>query len=130
MMEKVTLYKVTITKAYVASKELGTHFSLSPWGNDTDHYEGYDDGGKQYEMPKGFCIAESNSGSLDFYGPDGNHYALSTVGNHPMISNGHEDIHLEQLPVPMTKLEICELFEGKPELKDAIRRVRALNTPR
>ena len=47
-----------------------------------------------------------------------------------LMNNGHEDIHLEQLPVPMTKLEICDLFEGKPELKDAIRRVRALNTPR
>ena len=93
-MERVTIFKITVTKAYVASMELGSHFSLSPWGSDTDHYEGYDDGGKQYALPEGFSVAESNSGSFEFYGPDGDHYAMATVGNHPMITNGHQNIHL------------------------------------
>jgi len=44
-----------------------------------------------------------------------------------LMNNGHEDVHLETLPRPMTKLEICDLFEGDPELDDAIRRVRILN---
>ena len=95
-MQTVTIYKVTITKAYVASMELGTHFSLAPWGNNTAHYEGYDNGGKAYELPQGFNIAESNGETLEFYGPDGDHYALATVGNHPMITNGHREIHLHQ----------------------------------
>ena len=96
-MTTVTIYKVTITKAYVASMEFGTHFSLSPWGNDTDHYEGHDDGGRQYKMPEGFKVVESKGGSLEFYGPDEDHYALSTAGNHPMITNGHQDIHLHKV---------------------------------
>ena len=96
-MKKVTLYKVTITKAYIASMELGSHFSLSPWGMDTAEYGGYDDGGKEYEMPNDFCVAESNGGSLEFYGPDGIHFALATVGNHPMITNGHQNIHLKTI---------------------------------
>ena len=44
-----------------------------------------------------------------------------------LMNNGHEDVHLETLPHPMTKAEICDLFEGDPKLTDAIRRVRSLN---
>ena len=44
-----------------------------------------------------------------------------------LMNNGHEDIYLETLPQPMTKAEVCDYFEGKPELDDAIRRVRFLN---
>lgn len=47
-----------------------------------------------------------------------------------LLNNGHEDIHLETLPRPMSKREICDYFEGKPELADAIRRVRTLNPAR
>lgn len=74
----VKIYKKTITKAYVASMELGTFFSLSPWGNDTDHYEGYDDGGKLYELPEGFKVAESNGGTLEIYDAKGTHYELTS----------------------------------------------------
>jgi hypothetical protein len=51
---------------------------------------------KSYEIPEGFTLNESKGGSLEFYGPDGSHFALTTKGTHPMITNGHKNIHLHR----------------------------------
>jgi len=54
-MNTITLYKVTCTKAYQILEQ-GTGYSLRPWGDNTDHYEGYDDGGKLYGLPEGYTV--------------------------------------------------------------------------
>lgn len=69
-MKTVKLYKITCTKAFVASAELGSGFSLTPWGNDTEYYEGYDDGGKDYILPDGYEVAKSNGGTMEIYKGD------------------------------------------------------------
>lgn len=57
-MKTVMIYKVTCTKAYFASQEIGEGFSLTPFGQNTPHYEGYDDGGKLYVLPDGYEVSE------------------------------------------------------------------------
>jgi hypothetical protein len=96
-MKKVTIYKITVTKAYVASMELGTRYSLSPWGENTTEYEGYDDGGHQYELPEGFFVAESQGGSLEFYGANDAHFVLASAENLPMLTDGDQDIILHKV---------------------------------
>ena len=65
-MNTVTIYKVTCTKAYQISEQ-GTGYSLNPWGSNTAHYEGHDDGGKLYGLPEGYTVAESRGGTDELY---------------------------------------------------------------
>lgn len=67
-MKTVILYFVTCTRGYMAD-ERGSGYSLRPWGNNTEYYEGDDDGGKHYELPEGYHIAESVSGEYKIYDP-------------------------------------------------------------
>lgn len=66
----VTIYSVTCTRAYIASMELGTRYSLTPWGADTDDYEGHDDGGQDYLLPDGYELAETQYGEPMIYRGD------------------------------------------------------------
>jgi len=54
--DKLFLYKVTCTKAYLAFDELGDNYSLTPWENNTTYYEGYDDGGRWYILPENIVV--------------------------------------------------------------------------
>ena len=65
-MKKIKLYKVTCTKSYMISEQ-GENYNPYPWGNDTQEYKGYDDGGNYYVLPEGYEIAESNSGKVEIY---------------------------------------------------------------
>jgi hypothetical protein len=58
--------------------EQGTGYSLQPWGNNTDHYQGHDDGGKDYTLPEGYTIAQSNGGTVEIYDEQGNHCEIIT----------------------------------------------------
>ena len=51
-MTTVKLYQVTVTKSYMMDEQ-GTGFSLKPWGDNTIHYEGYDDGAKSTSCQRG-----------------------------------------------------------------------------
>lgn len=76
-MKTVKLYKVTCTKAYMMSEQ-GCGYSLIPWGSDTSYYEGYDDGGKEYALPDGYKIGESDAGDLAIYDADNKHCDIVT----------------------------------------------------
>lgn len=84
-MAKVKIYRVEVEKAYMA-EEQGFGFSLSPWGENTQEYEGSDDGGKDYILPSGFEVAESNFGSMEIYDEKGNHCPLTKYYDSPAIA--------------------------------------------
>ena len=73
----VTIYEIECSRAYSMSEQ-GVGYSLSPWGSNTEYYEGDDDGGEEYDLPDGFEVAESNAGTLEIYVPDGSHYSLTS----------------------------------------------------
>ena len=75
-MGTVKLYKVECTKGFYAD-ETGNGYSLTPWGENTEVYEGGDDGGADYLLPFDFEVAESNSGSPEIYDEKGSHCTLS-----------------------------------------------------
>ena len=68
-MQKIRIYKVTITKSYMADEQ-GVGYSLRPWGNDTDYYQGYDDGGQWYNLPERYSVKPSNAGLIEIYGAE------------------------------------------------------------
>lgn len=94
-MTKVKIYKVTCTKAFMMDEQ-SEGFSLAPWGNNTEYYEGFDDGGKDYDLPDGFELAETIDGTLAIYkGKD--HYDLAKWHNSPMLTDGSNNIILKQV---------------------------------
>lgn len=68
--QRVTIYKVTCTDAYLMSEQ-GTRYSLAPWGHDTLYYKGYDDGGSDYIMPDRFALGKDRTGMLHVYDKSG-----------------------------------------------------------
>jgi hypothetical protein len=83
----VTIYSVTCTKAYQMAEQ-GTGFSLRPWGGDTAHYEGTDDGGREYLLPEGHELAECNGGTVEIYDADGRHCPLGSSYGRPALVTG------------------------------------------
>ena len=57
---RITIYKVTTTKAYYGD-ECGTRYCLRPFSWSA-HYDGHDDGGVDYILPKCFKIGLSPFG--------------------------------------------------------------------
>jgi hypothetical protein len=54
----VKIYKITCTRAFMANEQ-GTGYSLTPWGRNTPHYQGSDDGGREYVLPSSFVVGET-----------------------------------------------------------------------
>ncbi len=81
----IKIYKITITKAYVASLELGTRFSLSPWSDNID-YEGFDDDGRDYVLPEGYDIGKDSDNQLHIYDSKGSYCELVKRYGNPAIS--------------------------------------------
>lgn len=96
---KVTIYKNTCTKAFMMSEQ-GTGFSLSPWGEDTAEYEGYDDGGQEYLLPEGFTVAESKGGTMEIYDEKGKHCTLFKAknGGPAIIAGDGREVWLKKAP--------------------------------
>ena len=67
----IKVYKTTCTSAYMACEQ-GEGYSLSPWGDNTDYYQGYDDGGQDYILPDGYKLAETKSAELMIFDQAGN----------------------------------------------------------
>lgn len=94
-MNTITLYKITCTKAYMIDEQW-FGFSLEPWSGDTAYYEGYDDGGKQYEFPEGFKVCEMQAGELGIFDAAGAHYTLSREGHTPLLVSSGKTIYLRK----------------------------------
>ena len=69
-MNTVKIYKRTCTKGYMMDEQ-GETYSLTPWGDDTPYYTGYDDGGEDYILPDNYELGETTSGEKAIFGPDG-----------------------------------------------------------
>ena len=65
-MAKATIYTITVTKAHESSDQ-GTFFSLDPWGANSLYYEGYDDGGKDFQLPDGIAVGRNRDGVRILY---------------------------------------------------------------
>lgn len=65
-MAKATIYTITITRAS-ENEEPGTYYSLNPWGANSLYYEGYDDGGKVFSLPKGIAVGRDKNGERILY---------------------------------------------------------------
>ena len=92
-MTKVTLYKVTCTKAY-SMWEQGEGFSLSAWGDNTLYSEGYDDGGKEYYLPEGYELSSTVDGMPAIF-CDNKYCAISMQGNTPVLVNGDSIVKIK-----------------------------------
>ena len=57
----VIVYQITCDRAY-AMYEQGTGYSLAPWGENTEYYEGDDDGGTVYILPDGYQVGTTSGG--------------------------------------------------------------------
>ena len=84
-MNTVKLYKVTCTKGYMASLECGTGYSLTPWGENTVDYEGYDDGGKDYILPDGYSVGQDQFDVPHIYDENDNYCQFVSVNGNPAI---------------------------------------------
>ena len=83
-MTTVKIYKITREQTYMADEQ-GEGYSLEQWGNDTLYYKGYDDGGKEYQLPEGYEVAKTVSGDLAIYDASGNYCDLFTQNGKPAI---------------------------------------------
>jgi hypothetical protein len=72
--------------------EQGVHYSLSPWGTDTDRYKGNDDGGEGYQLPDGYEVAEDVTGDLQIYNAAG-HACILVGRNYPALIDADRGPH-------------------------------------
>ena len=91
----VKLFKVICTNAYQMSEQ-GENYSLSPWGRDTEYYQGFDDGGKQYILPEGYSVSDSTMGELQIYDDKGEYCIVDKKFNSPCLITSEGEIMLAQ----------------------------------
>lgn len=65
-MAKATIYTITVTKAHETGDQ-ETFYSLEPWGANSQYYEGYDDGGKDFLLPEGVAVGRDKNGARILY---------------------------------------------------------------
>ena len=110
-MNTVKLYKITRTKCYQMSEQR-TGYSLYPWGNNTADYEGYDDDGKDYILPDGFDVAESQFGDLQIYDQDDKYCTIIKKFNSPcLVTSRCEEIILAQTKTKYGKDDFKEMIQ-------------------
>lgn len=90
-MTTATIYKITCTKAYMMAEQ-GTRYSLQPWGCNTPHYNGTDDGGSEYVLPSGYHAAETTCGETMIFDPTGRacEIIMHPSGRPQLVSGGLE----------------------------------------
>ena len=96
-METVTLYKVVCLKGYQMAEQ-GEGFSLEPWGEDTEYYEGEDDGGKEYLLPDGYTLSETKYGERAIFDSDMSycHILVHSCGRPQLSSGSHKSPVLKE----------------------------------
>lgn len=92
-MEKITVYRHTITEAQNAS-ELGSRFALVPYYDYTNTTKGYDDGGKDYIMPEDYSIGQNIYALPAFFDCMGRVCQLVDIDGHPHICGPSETVCL------------------------------------
>ena len=82
-MDTVTLYRIN---CYHAPREelIGESFSLVPWDEDDATMKGEDDGGKDYELPKGYELS-AEDGVPVILNPDGQPCGLQGHNGCPLL---------------------------------------------
>lgn len=89
----VKLYKINQTKAYQMSEQ-GEGYSLEPYFSGSNHYEGYDDGGKDYILPEGYEVGESTMDELQIYSDKGEYCQIIKKFNSPCLIMSEGEIML------------------------------------
>ena len=82
-MDTVTLYRIN---CYDAPYEelLGETFSLVPWDEQDPTMKGEDDGGRDYQLPKGYVLS-AQDGVPMILNPDGNPCGLQGHNGCPLL---------------------------------------------
>jgi hypothetical protein len=75
MANTVKIYKSVCTKGYMLSEQ-GEGASLTGWGSNTEYYEGYDDGGKDYALPEGYSLGKTASGEVAIFDEKDNYCTI------------------------------------------------------
>ena len=83
-MTTATIYRVTTTMGYQMG-ECGTNYRLDPWGDNTQWYEGYDDGGREYRLPEGYRVVTTALDDRIIVDQRGREADLCTGQNGPEI---------------------------------------------
>jgi len=107
-METVKIYRVTVTEAYIASQEAGTHYSLRRWNKDTKDYKGYDDGGDDYIVPDGFEVGEDMFGA-PYFSKDGLPHELVTIKDRPAIIARQGYLFLKKRHDAIRRMLLCQI---------------------
>lgn len=87
-MTTVKLYYIHQYEAY-RMDETGRHYSLEPYGKNTQYYKGEDDGGRDYELPEGYSVGETKYGELAIFDEKDEHVELCTLNNRPVLITGN-----------------------------------------
>jgi len=90
-MKIVKIYKVTCTNAY-RLEEQQTGYQLTPWGEDTLYYQGFDDGGVNYRIPSGYTVKKyaNQPGQGIFFGNTHCDIKMHSSGRPQLICGGHQ----------------------------------------
>jgi hypothetical protein len=81
---RVLIYRVTCTQGF-RMDEQGTGHSLEPWGRNTPYYEGYDDGGRLYELPDGFKMRQTTDYGVALFDAAGRYIPVSSDKGKPVL---------------------------------------------
>lgn len=97
-MEKtVVIYKLKCVEAFDASLE-GESCSLMPW-EDTPDCRGYDDGGKEYVLPKDYFVGEGENGMPEIMSEPSQKCGLVLHNGCPLIIDGEREFAILLEPV-------------------------------
>ena len=69
----------------VMLREIGPHFSLTPWGKNTRDIVGEGDKGKDYTLPDGYYVGHSDDGLPRIYDAHDSYCELTSVKGHPAV---------------------------------------------
>jgi len=94
--KKIIIYEITCTYSYMMDEQ-GICYSLEPWGSNTKHYKGYDDGGQEYILPDGYRLAYNKYGERKIFDPTGRYVSIRHDGGNPMLVTPRKAIRLSRV---------------------------------
>lgn len=75
MSNTATIYRIRVTET-LGGVEIMDDWSLEPWGMNTAHLRGEDDGGKLYALPEGVHVGVNALGFKGIYSDERSKYPL------------------------------------------------------
>lgn len=118
MKKTIKVYKVEVLEA-PSIYEVGTHFQLEAWKNDTN-YKGYHDGGKDYVLPTNIEVYSNDGGVVFRHNETTNYLNLVNANDKPVLSDGLNNYELKlskiNLEIDLSKADFDddELLELAP----------------